>query len=166
MVSTGTDRNYALAIGICLAFLGVVNTVLRVKQLQGNLSSFVASREGLIEWHQTGWILYRWNEITLASLMTFANMPVIAIMLRIPDKELHRSEPPHDKALLPSYERWYQRRARVRKHYVKDYGVDLAISMAQCREDIVSLWHSIELAKAVPSQAELLRPGSDFGLPE
>jgi len=165
VVTTGADRNYALAIGICLAFLGVINTIMRVKQLQGALSSFVASQEGLIELHKTGWILYRWHEISLASLMTSANMPVISIMLAIPDQELHRSEPPHDKSLLPSYEEWYQRRKRQQKHYSKDYGVDLAIGISQCREDIVSLWHSIQLAKAEPSQAQLLRPGSDFGLP-
>jgi hypothetical protein len=130
--------------------------------LAGHACTFVASREGLIELHATGWVLCRWQDITKAFLYPYYGRQIAIGVILNEDPAAQEASATVNGSRITRYERWQdKRRVRIQSDKLNT-GVDLLILSPFCRFGIVSLWNGIRLAIENPSRAHQLPPASTF----
>lgn len=142
--STNSDKAYVVGIGLLFASYCASVLVFRWRMWKGDVHSFVACREGLIDLHSTGWILYPWNAISDIALITGAgNIRVIAMNFIRPISEVEIiGQTPESKS--EQFKKFVDSRTKKNQTNALFYGYDLVVHPIFCRFGIVDLWRQIE----------------------
>ncbi len=153
--------SYDVVVGALFSFLGLIFAILKVGKALRRWSSFVATRDGLLELHSCGTILYRWENIDEAFLVNIAaSSMAIAITLNVDLPAVEpQMQPGLDNTAREKWQRKYRERWVTNKH---QYQADLLIIDGRCLYGIVNLWDAIRLVLADDTQRMNLPPTSSY----
>lgn len=153
---------YCLGVGAIFALFAFIVEGAKARQLIGSVSSFVSTREGILELHRLGWVLYRWENFADVFLTSIGSVNAVAMIVAEEPANGDHSAPPEDRVQKSKFDRWNELRGKRRERWIRDHGVDLYVLEPACRFGIVSLWHGAQLAMNKPPQADGLPSMSEF----